>query len=63
MIKDLIAVLTAVALGLALIHGFFMVVGAQEDEPWFNCYVSGNMNPGPECPWHGFVNIGVQDPS
>jgi hypothetical protein len=59
--KDAIAIVGSVALCLGLIFGFFAVVGAQEDEPLFNCYVSGNMNPGPECPWHGFVNLGASE--
>lgn len=61
--KDLFAVLTAVLIALGLIYGLFAVTGAQEDEPWFNCYLSGDMNAGPACPWHGFVNLGVEDPS
>ena len=56
-IGDAAAVLVATVVGIILVYVFLMVVEAREDDPMFNCYLSGDMKPGPACPWHGFVNL------
>lgn len=52
------AALVAV-LGICLYVGLGVYGGlanVQEDDATFNCYVMGDMNCGPNTPWHGFVN-------
>lgn len=33
------------------------LANVQEDDRAWNCHVMGDMNCGPEAPWHGFVNF------
>jgi hypothetical protein len=56
MSKDFLTVAAGWIIGLAIIVAGFMVVTAQEDDPWFNCYLSGDMQCGQTAVWHGFVN-------
>jgi hypothetical protein len=56
MTKDLITVVAGLFIGFAILVGGFFVVTAQEDDPWFNCYLSGDMQCGQTAVWHGFVN-------
>jgi hypothetical protein len=53
---DGLSVLIGWVVGILVVFALLKVVTAQEDDPWYNCYLSGNMSPGPLCPWHGFVN-------
>lgn len=53
---DMITVIASAIAGVLLVLFLLDVVTAQEDDPYFNCYLSGDMKPGPNCPWHGFVN-------
>lgn len=62
MIKDAIAVVSGLVVGLAIIAGLFVVEAAPEESTLFNCYISGDAQCGPTAVWHGFVNIGVEDP-
>lgn len=57
MLKDALTVVSGLILGLAIVLGGLMVINAQEDSPWFNCHLSGNMECGPKAAWHGFVNL------
>jgi len=55
-IGDTISVVIGWALGLIIAVGLLFVVSAQEDDPWFNCYLSGDMTCGQSEVWHGFTN-------
>lgn len=46
-------------LGLCVYVGlgvYGALANVQEDDATFNCYTMGDMNCGPNTPWHGFVN-------
>jgi hypothetical protein len=50
----LFAVLSLAAyVGLGL---YGALANVQEDDASFNCHVMGDMDCGPNTPWHGFVN-------
>ena len=49
------AVMAALVLYVGLgLYG--ALADVQEDDALFNCHVMGDMNCGPNAPWHGFVN-------
>ena len=58
-LKALIALVCLSALIWGVIGGLMtgFVAGQAEDQPLFNCYISGNGQCGPEATWTGFVNI------
>lgn len=54
---DTIAVVIGWCAGMALVIMFLMAITSQEDDPMFNCYISGDMRCGETAVWHGFVNF------
>lgn len=53
---DTVSVAIGWVIGMALVVLFLLAITSAEDDPFFNCYVSGNMTCGSGTPWHGFVN-------
>lgn len=53
---DTVAVIIGWVLGMGLVAVFLMAITSQEDDPFFNCYISGDMRCGEGAVWHGFVN-------
>lgn len=39
-----------------LLGAYGAVFNVQEDDATWNCHVMGDMNCGPQAPWHGFTN-------
>lgn len=58
-LRTLFILVSLSALMWGLIGGGLTALVAQQPEEglFFNCYISGNGECGPDAPWHGFVNL------